>query len=437
MMSGSATTKPAAPNTDFDRTVPGEPTTAARWRIFGLLYIAYGMSMVLRTLPTIASTSIKNDPALGVDLTAWGQIIATGTMGGFTGKFLWGWLADVLGGRITLMLGLLLAAAGAVGFSAAADGTQIRVAVFVIMLAQAAGWPAMTKLVAAWALPQQAGRVWGFLSTSSRVGVLLATFGLGGLVSEHGWRYPGLLAAAAAVPLAFLYVLFVRNRPLIERQSAERPVPAEPLADALLRFAGSARCWLICGALMGMAVLWDVLLLIPLFLDSLGIPASAANEAASAFPLGSLMSVLAGGCVFDWLGRRRMALVMPLLLLTAAVCVGILAALPAFALTPTGATQAALVLLFVFGACLAPCYYIPASIFSTEFGGARAGLLVSLLDAAGFAATAAFYWKATSLAQSYGWSILLVLLSGIGLAASCLLAVFLRGEAVRRDQVAV
>lgn len=355
-MSGSATTKPAASNTDFDRTVPGEPTTAARWRIFGLLYIAYGMSMVLRTLPTIASTSIKNDPALGVDLTAWGQIIATGTMGGFTGKFLWGWLADVLGGRITLMLGLLLAAAGAVGFSAAADGTQIRVAVFVMMLAQAAGWPAMTKLVAAWALPEQAGRVWGFLSTSSRVGVLLA--------------------------------------------------------DALLRFAGSARCWLICGALMGMAVQWDVLLRIPLFLDSLGIPASAANEAASAFPLGSLMSVLAGGCMFDWLGRRRMALVMPLLLLTATVCVGILAALPALALTPTGTTQAALVLLFVFGACLAPCYYIPASIFSTEFGGVRAGLLVSQLDAAGFAATAAFYWKATSLAQGYGWSILLVLLSG-------------------------
>lgn len=182
----------------------------------------------------------------------------------------------------------------------------------------------------------------------------------------------------------------MRNRPLIERQSAERQGPAEPLADAWLRFAGNARCWLICGALMVMAALWDVLLLIPLFLDSLGIPASAANEAASAFPLGSLMPVLAGGCVFDWLGHRRMALVMPLLLLTAAVCVGILAALPALALTPTGTTQAALVLLFVFGACLAPCYYIPASIFSTEFGGARAGLLVSLLDAAGFPATAAF-----------------------------------------------
>ena len=436
-MSGSVKTPSAAANTGTDRKVSVEPSNAARWRIFGLLYIAYGMSMVLRTLPTIASTSIKNDPALGVDLTAWGQIVATGTLGGFAGKFFWGWLADVLGGRITLALGLLLAAAGGAGFSMAADGTQIRVAVFVIMLAQAAGWPAMTKLVAAWALPRQAGRVWGVLSTSSRVGVLLAMSGLGGLVSDYGWRQPGLLAAAVAVPLTLLYVLFVRNRPQCERETAEQQGPAEPLRDALLRFAGSARAWLICGGLMGMAVLWDVLQLIPLFLDSLGISASAANEAASAFPLGSLLSLLVGGCVFDWLGRRRMAIVMPLLLVTAAACLGILAALPALHLTTDGATHAAMAILFVFGACLAPCYYIPASIFSTDFGGTRAGLLVSLLDAAGFAATAAFYWMATSLAQSHGWPVLLSLLCAIGLVAAGLLAVFLRGETVRACRAAL
>lgn len=412
-------------------------STLASWSIFGLLYVAYGISMVLRTLPTIASTSIKNDPQLGVGLSDWGPIISTGTLGGFAGKFLWGWMADVLGGRATLTLGLLLAAAGAAGFCVAADGTQIRVSVFVIMLAQAAGWPAMTKLVSAWALPQQAGRVWGFLSTSSRVGVLVATSGLGRLVDDYGWRQPGLVAAMATVPLALLYATCVRNRPRHERQSALPPQPTEPLRDALLRFVGSARCWLICGGLMGMAVLWDLLQLIPLFLNSLGVSESAANTAASAFPLGSLLSLLVGGFVFDGLGRRRMAIVMPVLLLTAAVCVGGLGALPALALTPSNATLAAKALLFLFGVCLAPCYYIPASIFATEFGVTRAGLLVSLLDAAGFAATAAFYWLATDVAASHGWSVLFLLLAGIGFAAACLLAVFLRGEGVRVDKSAV
>ncbi|MFY8057306.1 MAG: MFS transporter, partial [Planctomycetaceae bacterium] len=72
------------------------------WRVFGLLYLAYGVSMALRTLPAIAATEICSDPRLGISLSAWGQIIGTGTLGGLVGKFLWGWLADVLGGRVTL-----------------------------------------------------------------------------------------------------------------------------------------------------------------------------------------------------------------------------------------------------------------------------------------------------------------------------------------------
>jgi MFS family permease len=91
-----------------------------------------------------------------------------------------------------------------------------------------------------------------------------------------------------------------------------------------------------------------------------------------------------------------------------------------------------MLLLFVFGVCLSPCYYIPASIFSAEFGRSRAGILVSLLDAAGFAATGTFYWTCTRLAESHGWSTLLWLLAGIGLIAALLLAVFLHRESDRR-----
>ncbi|HAV32771.1 MAG TPA: hypothetical protein DCX79_12275, partial [Planctomycetaceae bacterium] len=148
----------------------------------------------------------------------------------------------------------------------AGDGLQIRAAVFVIMLAQAAGWPAMTKLVSAWALPGQAGRIWGVLSTSSRVGVLAATFGIGSLVSAHGWRLPALATAAVAVPLAVVYALLVRSRPADGARLVEPQGSTEPLTLALKRFVCSPRCWLICGGLMGMAVLWDVLLLMPLFL---------------------------------------------------------------------------------------------------------------------------------------------------------------------------
>ncbi len=416
--------------------LPSQPPLSAQVRVFGLLYLAYGFSMALRTLPAMTSTEICGDPAMGIRLGEWGQVVGIGTWGGLTGKFLWGWLADVLGGRVTMTLGLLLAALGTIGFSLAENQMQVSLAVFVMFLAQAAGWPSMIRLVAVWATPVQAGRVWGILSTSSRVGVLLVTWGLAEYVAADsvGWRGLVRMMALVTLPLAAVYALLIQSRPAQVNESvAPQPMSTEPLSQALLRFCRSSQCWLICGSLMGMAVMWDVLQLIPLFLQqSMGMSAGVAGRTASAFPAGSLLSVLVGGCLFDWLGRRRMAVIMPVLLITAAACLAAFAALPSVRLTEPNAGVAAMLLLFVFGVCLSPCYYIPASIFSAEFGRSRAGILVSLLDAAGFAATGTFYWTCTRLAESHGWSTLLWLLAGIGLIAALLLAVFLHRESDRR-----
>jgi MFS family permease len=78
-----------------------------------------------------------------------------------------------------------------------------------------------------------------------------------------------------------------------------------------------------------------------------------------------------------------------------------------------------LMLLFLFGLCLSPCYYIPASVFSIDFGGPHSGFLVAILDAMGFAATAAFYYFGGGIAQNSGWSTFLFVL-----AAVCLWSLF-------------
>jgi MFS family permease len=65
----------------------------------------------------------------------------------------------------------------------------------------------------------------------------------------------------------------------------------------------------------------------------------------------------------------------------------------------------------LFGLCLSPCYYIPASVFSIDFGGPHSGFLVAILDAIGFAATAAFYYFGGGIAQHQGWSTFLFVLA--------------------------
>ena len=396
-------------------------------KTIGTMYIGYAVSMVLRMIPTVAGTSIRADASLGIDLESWGKVLAAGTCGALTGKFLCGWAADKFGGKRTFTVALFVASLFVWLFSLSSTLVMFQATFFVTLMAQAAGWPSMTKIVVNWVHPKQYGRVWGILSTSSRVGTLTATFLLGTLLTWISWRGMLWAAAAAGVLIAIFYAFAMKDRPSgtipspgLDNEDLEQftdtrrahPFDGLTLLQALPRFFCSLRFWLIAGSLMGLTILWDFLLVVPMYMqDTLGLDTAQASRAASAFPLGSLISVLAGGFVFDRLDRKTMAWVMAALLLTATCCLLTFAALPQWQLTGSTAMLAALALLFLFGLCLSPCYYIPASVFSIDFGGPHSGFLVAILDAIGFAATASFYYFGGGIAQHQGWSTFLFVLA--------------------------
>jgi len=414
-------------------------------KTIGTMYIGYAVSMVLRMIPTVAGTSIRADASLGIDLESWGKVLAAGTCGALLGKFLCGWAADKFGGKRTFTVALFVASLFVGLFSLSSTLVMFQATFFVTLMAQAAGWPSMTKIVVNWVHPKQYGRVWGILSTSSRVGTLAATFLLGTLLTWISWRGMLWAAAAAGVLIAIFYAFVMKDRPpgtiprpgvngegLEELTDTRRDHPFDGLTllQALPRFFCSLRFWLIAGSLMGLTILWDFLLVVPMYMqDTLGLDPAQASRAASAFPLGSLISVLAGGFVFDRLDRKTMAWVMAALLLTATCCLLTFAALPQLQLTGSTAMLAALALLFLFGLCLSPCYYIPASVFSIDFGGPHSGFLVAILDAIGFAATAAFYYFGGGIAQHHGWSTFLFVLSLICIWSLLMTFFFMQREA--------
>ncbi|MFP6824301.1 MAG: hypothetical protein VB915_10880, partial [Pseudomonadales bacterium] len=84
----------------------------------------------------------------------------------------------------------------------------------------------------------------------------------------------------------------------------------------------------------------------------------------------------------------------------------------------------ALALILLLGACIAPAYYLPMSVFSVEFGGARSGVLVGFIDATGYAAEAVFMPYAGRLAdQSGGWTHfmwLLLVIACVGLVSTAM-----------------
>ena len=164
--------------------------------------------------------------------------------------------------------------------------------------------------------------------------------------------------------------------------STDHPLTGKTLWQAIAHFVTSRQFWLITASLCCLTVMWDFLLMVPIFLsDTFQLTESEASVASSAFPFGSLISVLLGGYFFDALTRRQMAAVMGVLLLIATAAIGFFLLLPGLQLANDAAVTASAGVLFVFGLCVSPCYYIPMSVFSIQFGGPHSGFLVALLDA--------------------------------------------------------
>lgn len=437
------------------------------------MYVGYASFMVLRMIPTVAGTSITSDPEFGVSTEDWGRILAMGTIGAVVGKFIGGVAADRLGGRLTFTIGLIVSSLGVAAFAASKTVAAFQITFFVALMAKSVGWPSMTKIIELSFRPAEYGRVWGLLATSSRVGTLVATFVLGGLLGRMTWQSMSWLAAGAGVLIAIGFFLTQSagrkvnqstggpeaagggqgdapdtTNPYAETTGqgvsegsvgdktggSQHPLQNTTLLQAIGYFCCHRQFWLITFSLMGLTIMWDFLLMVPLYLvQTMGLTPAAASQTASAFPLGSLISVLVGGVVFDTLSRRATAWLMGFLLAVAAGCVFTFYLMPGLGLSADGLVTLSVGLLFVFGMCVSPCYYIPMSVFSIEFGGRHSGFLIALLDALAFGVTAIFYYFAGTIAE-HSWEMFLQVLFAVCVWAMVTTLWFMLGEAKRADE---
>jgi hypothetical protein len=93
-------------------------------------------------------------------------------------------------------------------------------------------------------------------------------------------------------------------------------------------------------------------------------------------------------------------------LIVAAGCILTFHLMSHFTISENAEIGLSLAILFAFGLCVSPCYYIPMSVFSIEFGGPHFGFLIALLEALAFGATAAFYYFVGELADE-SWTLFL------------------------------
>ena len=86
----------------------------------------------------------------------------------------------------------------------------------------------------------------------------------------------------------------------------------------------------------------------------------------------------------------------------------------------------ALSAIMVFGLMIAPCYLIPMSVFSLDFGGKHCGVLVGITDAAGYSASMIFEFLGGAIAdQVDGWQQFLYIILNVSIIGTITLILFL------------
>ena len=411
-----------------------------RWQMLVLacMYLGYAALYMCRATVVISGPAMLDDPGLGLNKTAWGAIIGWGTAGTLIGKLANGILADRLGGRRVFMLALAFCMLATGLFSSMPGLLYFSLAYFLALFAKSAGWPSMANLIRVWYPQHWRGRIWGILSSSSRFSSLVTTLVLGSLLLAVSWRWVITTSAVITCGVLLLLFLVLKQSPADvgletvassdgDNQKRPHPLDDATLAEALRRFVRSPRVWLICMSIMSLAILMEFQSFIPIYLkETFGLTAGIAAITSSAFPIGCLVSVLAGGFIFDRLSKKKRIFLLGGMMVCAVLCVGVLLALPQWGLTGDFGLWTALFAIMIYGLAIAPCYYIPMSVFSVDFGGAHCGVLVGIIDAVGYLAAMSFDFLGGSVAdQVDGWHQFLNILLGVSLCGSVTLPLFL------------
>jgi len=417
-----------------------------RWEllILACMYAGYMGFILARTAIYVASPAMVDDPALGLTKTMFGAILGWGTAGMVTGKLLSGAVADRLGGRRVFLLALGVTATAACGFAIRGGFAFYCFLNFTMLLAAAAGWPAMSKLIAAWYEPDRYGKVWGVISTSSRLSSVLSTLLLGSLLTRKSWPFVFVAAGVLTAAVAALIFFSLKGTPAdvglpppavsADGKAPEHPLDGAGLREALLYFVRSGRVRLMCVSMVCTTVLMEVIGFLPLYLkETLAISPAQAATASSVFPAGCLAALIAGGFVYDRVSRRGRAPLLGGMLSLSALCLAALFAMGRVPLAPSAAFAATAVVLFLYGLTVAPAYYLPMSVFSIEHGGKHCGVLIGLIDAAGYGAAMLFQFGGGALIdRPGGWQSLLILLTATAVLAAAATAWFAREDAAAR-----
>jgi len=280
-----------------------------------LTYVTYATYYLARLNFSVALPAMKSD--LGYSTFTFGLIAGVFSLSYAIGQFVNGQLAENLGARNLIFVGLVSSAIINIVF-----GCTNELILFMILwgingYAQSTGWPSAVKIIRSWFRPDILGSIGGLFGTCFLIGNMLAWAVLGRVLVSFGWRSLFLIPPLALIVIALVFYLFVSDEPKVHRV-----VNRADISNArfnLLHIFSSRRLIMIA---IAYALLQFVrsgfTLWAPIFvLEKYKLSLDVASYVASVIPLGGIIGSIASGWVSDRMkkfGKTSIIFILTLLL---------------------------------------------------------------------------------------------------------------------------
>lgn len=257
---------------------------------------------------------IRDD--FGLTYTQSGWIVSAFSLTYGIGNLPGGWLADRIGPRIVITIGV--AGVALTGILAALSINFIMLALVLMLMGISGGGyhPAAAPLISASVSPERRGWALGIHQIGGSTSFFIAPLIAAGVAGALGWR--GAFIAVAIPTLAFgilFYVLLGRlgqtgNDIIKDSETAENP---SPLEDKILQ-ESSYIPRLIAVIIMGivsMGMIMSIAFFVPLFaVDHFGFSEKTAAATITLYFLGGLWGGPLGGYLADRLGQVAVILII-------------------------------------------------------------------------------------------------------------------------------
>ena len=364
-------------------------------------------------LPLVIAEMGRRGIPESVATVRMGTIASLGVLAYALGKFPSGGLADFLGGKRNLLLGM----SGSVIFTilfALGGGLPIFTLAWIgNRLVQSMGWAGVVKVTSKWFSSSRYGAAMGVISLSYLFGDAASRQFMAILIGHGvGWRGVFLIAGATLALIALLNALFLREGPRdvglpepainpsnLFRQEGEKHTPAG-IGQLLKPLLGSGVFWLVCLLSFGMTIVRETFnIWTPTyFTQSVGLSDATAASSSALFPLFGGISVLAAGFLSDRLGISGRAAII----LWGLVLAGIALLALANVRFESKAGPVLLVAAVAF-LVLGPYSYLAGAI-ALDFGGKQGSATASgFIDGVGYIGGVLAGNSVAEISVAYGW----------------------------------